>query len=263
MAQNPTSPANFLDERPAETCAQDEDEYSKTTHIMDKMDVNISSSEEDPIIINQEEGRNTSDHHSLSPERAALTRPHLNAKRRLDFHNIVEQADPVMQSSSSDNVIEPKSTTNTTSLSHDSFNFEHRLIPSRLSEHSFIDTGTNRVKTSAHIHSSSSFSPSHTKPWTSAMAVSPLTKAFKAFHVHQSQTDIDRQNSPNLSSSSQSYLLPSYSYPCLFTAHPLTKPFIDNLKPPPQGKVSKSQSISSPPPPSMSQCSESTSSITE
>lgn len=95
------------------------------------------------------------------------------------------------------------------------------------------------VKRSSHIQVQSSYPSSGSKAISSAMAVSPLTKSFKAFHMHQSQSSLEMHHPYSLSSSShsQSVLIPSLSFPCLLTPHPITQPL--TLEPPPLGKVTK------------------------
>lgn len=101
------------------------------------------------------------------------------------------------------------------------------------------DSEMESVKRSSHIQVQSSYLPSSSKTVASAMAVSPLTKAFRAFHMHQSQPSLEMHHPYSLSTSShpQPVLIPSFSFPCLLTPHPIAQPF--TLEPPPLGKVSK------------------------
>ena len=206
------------------------------------------------------EDRKINDFKSLSQQpELPFRKPHINAKRRLDFQKVVDQPDPVILQHASNgsvttdseltNNFERKSIASKLTASKDcSLDFERESLAGTLSCSS--NSEITRVKTSGHICSTSTPSPGnpHTSPFSSTMAVSPLTKAFKAFHVHQPQ--LEQKNSPHSQCSpnpSPSFLLPSYSYPCLFTAHPLSthcQPF--NLEPPPRGKESKVMPSTSP-----------------
>ena len=261
MANLITSTAAAVEDEKLQTITRAKDEHLKERTEYQNVDTLLPSN---PWL--GEDGKiNNFNFNSLSQQpELPFRKPHINAKRRLDFQKVVDQADPVtLQPSSNGSVVadselvntfERKSIASKLTVSKDlhngSLDFERESIASTLSCRS--DSEINRVKTSGHICSTSTPSPgnSHTSssPFSSTMAVSPLTKAFKAFHVHQPQ--LERQNSVHSQSSpnpSPSFLLPSYSYPCLFTAHPLSthcQPF--NLEPPPRGKESKATSSTCP-----------------
>lgn len=174
-------------------------------------------------------------------------RPFLSAKRRLSFCGKSPATPSTLCNIMADS--------DTNSLSGYSPDQTQEVCTDEVSESSSVAPRTNNdgdsVKRGDHILSSISYSPSGSRTLASAMAVSPLTKSLRAFHMHQSYPSLEIQHSYPLSRSSPSppVLIPSFSFPCLLSPHPIAQPF--TLEPAPQGKVHVSTSttvVSSQPP---------------
>ena len=150
--------------------------------------------------------------HTLANE---CRRTLFSAKRKLSFHHINDSPCEI----SSDVSETEARTANFFSEEHSNSNQSSEVVSESTASPSFIETDS--LQESGHIHLPSNSGGRTLAP---SMAVSPLIKSFKAFDIHPSQQALDISPS-SFTSHATSMLIPSFSFPCLLSPHPITQLF--------------------------------------
>ena len=169
-------------------------------------------------------------------------RPLFNAaKRKLSYEHLHE----IPTSRICDNLTEPSQINDDWSSQKQQCSTDEQSETSSVISKGSCDE-MESVKASRQIQSSPNFSLSCKAP-SCVKSISPLTKAFKSFHMqgsHSTALEL-QQSSYSLSataSNSPPVMIPSFSVPCLLSPHPMPQTFILDT-PPLQSRISKSPSL--------------------